>query len=183
MRMRASIAALLAIAGLDVVATAQQITKEPIPGIVNFARVETTVACGGSIKPEAIPELKQRGFKAIFDLQLPDERTANIDGEAAAAKAAGINFIHVPFTPTSPDTSSVDKFLSEIRKPANDPAFIHCGGGNRAAGFWFIKRVVVDKWDSDRALKEAEGLGLATAPDAPMRKFVLEYVEKHKQAG
>ena len=183
MRMRASIAALLAIAGLDVVATAQQITKETIPGIVNFARLETTVACGGSIKPEAIPELKERGFKAIFDLQLPDERTANIEGEAAAAKAAGINFIHVPFTPTSPDTSSVEKFLTEIRKPANDPAFIHCGGGNRAAGFWFIKRVVVDKWDTDRALKEAEGLGLATAPDAPMRKFVLEYVEKHKQAG
>src|SRR3989442_13837790 len=112
MRMRVSFAALLTIAGLGAVATAQQITKETIPGIVNFARVETTVACGGSVKPEAVAELKERGFKAIFDLQLPDERTANIDGEAPAPKAPGINFIHVPFTPTSPDTSSVDKFLS-----------------------------------------------------------------------
>ena len=162
MRTRALFAALLAGVGLAAVATAQQITKETVPGIVNFARVETTVACGGSIKPEAVAELKDRGFKAIFDLQLPDERTANIEGEAAAAKAAGINFIHVPFTPTSPDTASVDKFLAEIRKPANEPAFIHCGGGNRAAGFWFIKRVVVDKWDTDRALKEAEGGGFVT---------------------
>src|SRR5216117_2502327 len=125
MRMRASIAALLAIAGLDVVATAQQVTKETIPGIVNFSRVETTVACGGSIKPEAVAELKQRGFKAIFDLQLPTERTANIEGEAAAAKQAGIAFIHVPFTPSNPDTASVEQFLTEIRKPENEPAFIH----------------------------------------------------------
>jgi uncharacterized protein (TIGR01244 family) len=182
--MPALFVAFVAIAPLTAApAGAQQVTKETVPGIVNFARVETTVACGGAIKPEGVAEIKQRGFKAIFDLQLPDERTANIDGEAMAAKAAGVNFIHVPFTPAAPDTSSVDKFLTEIRKPENDPAFIHCGGGNRAAGFWFIKRVVVDKWDSDRALKEAEALGLATAPDAPMRKFVLEYVQTHKQAG
>src|SRR5207248_1019906 len=155
-----------------------QVTKENVPGITNFARVETTVACGGAIKPEAVAELKQRGFKSIFDLQLPSERTANIDGEAAAAKAAGINFVHVPFTPTAPDTASVETFLAEIRKAGNEPAFIHCGGGNRAAGFWLIKRVLVDKWDKDRALKEAEALGLA--PGQPMELFALDYLNTHK---
>ena len=155
-----------------------QVTKEDVPGITNFARLETTVACGGSIKPEAVAELKQRGFKSIFDLQLPTERTANIEGEAAAAKEAGIAFIHVPFTPGNPDTASVEKFLTEIKKPENEPAFIHCGGGNRAAGFWFIKRVLVDKWDTDRALKEAQALGLA--PGQPMEQFALEYVKSHK---
>lgn len=159
---------------------AQQVTKETVPGITNFARLETTVACGGAIKPEAVAELKQRGFKAIFDLQLPDERTANIEGEAAAAKAAGVNFVHVPFNPATPDTASVDKFLNEIRKPANEPAFIHCGGGNRAAGFWMIKRVVVDGWDVERATKEAEALGLAPSPEAPMKKFVLGYLQTRK---
>ena len=89
-----------------------------------------------------------------------------------------INFIHVPFTPASPDLTSVDKFLTEIRKPANDPAFIHCGGGNRAAGFWFIKRVLVDRWDTDRAMKEAESLGLA--PGQAMQQFALEYINSHK---
>src|SRR5881275_885733 len=105
---------------------AQQVTKQDVPGITNFARLETTVACGGAIKPEAVAELKQRGFKSIFDLQLATERTANIEGEAAAAKAAGLTFIHVPFTPAAPDTASIDKFLAEIQKPGNEPAFIHC---------------------------------------------------------
>jgi uncharacterized protein (TIGR01244 family) len=156
----------------------QQVTKEDVPGVTNFARLETTVACGGAIKPEAVAELKQRGFKSIFDLQLASERTANIEGEAAAAKAAGVAFIHVPFTPSTPDTASVEKFLAEIQKPENEPAFIHCGGGNRAAGFWFIKRVLVDKWDTNRALKEAQALGLA--PGQPMEQFALDYVKNHK---
>src|SRR5438067_13456157 len=155
-----------------------QVTKETVPGVTNFARVETTVACGGAIKPEAVAELKQRGFKSIFDLQLPTETTANIEGEAAAAKAAGVNFIHVPFTPSAPDTKSVERFLAEIQKPENEPAFIHCGGGNRAAGFWFIKRVLVDRWDTDRAMKEAESLGLA--PGQAMQQFALEYINSHK---
>ena len=87
-------------------------------------------------------------------------------------------FIHVPFTPSAPDNGSVEKFLAEIQKPENDPAFIHCGGGNRAAGFWFIKRVLVDHWDTDRALKEAQALGLA--PGQPMEQFALDYVKSHK---
>ena len=169
---------LFAVAFLAAAPARGQVTKEDVPGITNFARVETTVACGGAIKPEAVAELKQRGFKAIFDLQLANERTANIEGEAAAAKAAGITFVHVPFTPATPDTTSVDKFLIEIQKPGNEPAFIHCGGGNRAAGFWFIKRVLVDKWETDRALKEAQALGLA--PGQAMEQFALDYVKSHK---
>src|SRR5262249_463930 len=136
------------------------------------------VACGGTITPDAIAELKQRGFRSVFDLQLPDERGANITAESAAAKAAGLTFVHVPFTPSAPDTSSVDKFLQAIPDPANEPAFIHCAGGNRAAGFWFIKRALVDKWETDRAMKEAEALGLSSAP---MKQFVLDYVDSRRR--
>ena len=163
---------------VPMLALAQQAVKETVPGVTNFARVETTVACGGVITPGAVAELKQRGYKSIFDLQLPDERGADVNGEAAAAKAAGITFVHVPFTPASPDESSVDKFLKNVSDPANEPAFIHCAGGNRAAGFWFIKRVLVDKWDTAKAMTEAEGLGLTSAP---MKQFALNYIESHRK--
>ena len=180
MRPHVTIAAVLIVVA-GAAAAGAQVTKPAVNGITNFARLETTVACGGPVTADGAKELKQMGFKSIFDLQFPTERTADIPGETAAAKAAGLNFIHVPFTPATPDLSQVDKFLKEVVQPANDPAYIHCGGGNRAAGFWFIKRVIVDKWDADRALKEAEALGLSSAGDAPMKKFVLEYVNEHKQ--
>jgi uncharacterized protein (TIGR01244 family) len=153
------------------------VTKETVPGVTNFARLETTVACGGVITPSAVAEIKQRGFKSIFDLQLPDEKGADVGGEAAAAKTAGITFVHVPFTPARPDDASVDRFVQEISKPANTPAFIHCAGGNRAAGFWMIKRVLVDKWDVPRAQAEAESLGLSSSQ---MKQFAVSYIQAHQ---
>jgi uncharacterized protein (TIGR01244 family) len=176
MLIQTAVALLVAAFGLATLAQSQ-VTKEAVPGITNFARLETTVACGGTMTPSAVAELKQRGFKSVFDLQLPDEKGADVPGEAAAARAAGINFVHVPFTPAKPDTASVDTFLKEVSKPANEPAFIHCAGGNRAAGFWMIKRVLVDKWDIDKAQTEAENLGLSSAP---MKQFAIDYIQAHR---
>jgi uncharacterized protein (TIGR01244 family) len=168
-----------AIVGFAVSAHAQgQVTKETVPGVVNFTRVETTVACGGTIKPEAVAEIKQKGFKSIIDLQLPDEKGADVPGEAAAAKAAGMNFVHIPFSPAAADTTPVDTFLKAVSAPANQPAFIHCAGGNRAAGLWMVKRVLVDKWDVARAQTEAEALGLSSAP---MKKYALDYIQAHQR--
>ena len=51
----------LVIAGVALVAAAvnaQQVTKQQVPGITNFARVETTIACGGVTKPEAMTVLE-----------------------------------------------------------------------------------------------------------------------------
>jgi uncharacterized protein (TIGR01244 family) len=168
---------LIALVALAPAARAQ-VTKDTVPGVSNFARVETTVACGGVITPEAIAELHDRGYKSVFNLQLRDERNANVDAEAEAAKKAGVAFVHVPFTPTNPDNASVDKFLTEIARPENQPAFIHCAGGNRAAGFWMIKRVLLDKWDIEKAQAEAEALGLSSTP---MKQFALDYINAHQR--
>ena len=51
----------------------------------------------------------------------------------------------------------VDRFLQTITTAGNQPAFIHCASGNRAAAMWFVKRVLVDKWDMDKAGAEAAG--------------------------
>ena len=171
--------ALLAFAPLSVATSAaQQPAKESIPGIVNFASVETTVACGGPIKPDGVAELKKRGFKAIVNLQLADEPTADVVGETVAAKAGGLNYVHVPFQMSSPDPTAVDRFLKAVGDPANEPAYIHCAAGNRAAGLWMIKRVMLDRWDVDRATKEAEALGM-TSP--AMKKFALDYIQSHSR--
>ncbi len=72
----------------------------------------------------------------------------------------------------------VDNFLKSITMPGNQPAFIHCASGNRAAAMWFIKRVVIDKWDNDRALAEASELGTISQP---MKTFALSYIDSHKK--
>jgi uncharacterized protein (TIGR01244 family) len=166
-----------ALAGLVVTLNAQSVTKETLPGVTNFSRVETTIACAGATTPAAVAGLKQMGYAAIIDLREASEPGADIDGEAAAAKAASINFIHLPFNGVSFSPALVDSFLTAVTAPANQPVFVHCASANRAAAMWMIKRIKVDKWDVDRASAEAAALGLTSSA---LKTFVLQYVQAPK---
>ena len=158
--------------------TLGQVEKSSIPGITNFAQVKTTVACAGAVTPESVAGIKKMGFASIINLRLANEPGAEIDAEAAAAKAAGITFVHLPFNGGMPDPAVADRFLKIITEPGTQPAFIHCGSGNRAAAMWLIKRVVVDKWDTARASEEAAQLGLT---NSGLKTFALDYIKSHQK--
>jgi len=161
------------------IAAAQSpVTKQTVPGITNFSKVETTVACAGATTPAALADVKKMGYNSVINLRLASEAGAQIDEEAAAAKAAGINYIHLPFNAQSPDPMLVDNFLKAITDKTNQPAFIHCASANRAAALWMVKRIVVDKWDVAQATTEAEALGL-TNPN--LKTFAVEQAKKHQQ--
>jgi uncharacterized protein (TIGR01244 family) len=164
--------------GVSVAAAQSQVKKSTVEGITNFAQVETTVACAGAIKPTSVAGIKNMGFASIINLRLANEPGADIDAEAAAAKTAGINFVHLPFNGTMPDPAVADSFLKTITTPGYEPAFIHCASGNRAAALWLIKRVLIDKWDNDRALEEATALGLTSQG---LKTFALDYIAAHKK--
>ena len=178
MRTRYLPTTLLIISSAALLTAGQQVTKETIPGVTNFARVETTVACAGAVKVEAVPEIKKMGFASIINLRQASEPGADIDAEAAAAKTAGIRFYHIPFNGQSPDPAAADKFLDAITSKGSEPAFIHCAGGNRAAAMWLVKRLAVDRWDADRATAEATALGL-TSP--ALKQFAFDYAQTHKR--
>jgi len=159
------------------IASAQvQVTKETVPGITNFSRVQTTIACAGATTPEAVAEVKKMGFSSIVNLRQSTEAGANVEAEEAAAKAAGLKYISLPVNTASPDPAMVERFLSVIVEPANQPVFLHCASANRAAAFWMIKRIVVDKWDDAKATEEATALGLT---NAALKTFALDYAHAH----
>ena len=159
-------------------ATAQEANKETIQGVTNFHRLGTTVACAGATKAEAVPEIKKMGFASIINLRQASEPGANIEAEEAAAKTADIRYYHIPLNPEAPEQEAANKFLDAITAHGSEPAFIHCAGGGRAATMWFIKRLVVDQWDVERAEKEAAALGM-TSP--ALKQFALDYAQTHKR--
>ena len=160
------------------VAAQSPVTKESVPGIVNFSHVETTVACAGATTPAALSEVKRMGYASVVNLRQASEAGAEIEAEAAAAKAAGLNYVHLPFNAAAPDPMLVDNFLKAVTDPHNQPAFIHCASANRAAALWMIKRVEVDKWDVDRASAEATALGLT---NPALKTFVMEQIQAQKE--
>ena len=159
-------------------ARAQEVTKENVDGITNYRRLETTVACAGAIKSDAVPDIKKFGFASIINLREGTEDGANLEAEAAAAKAADIRYYSIPFNTEAPDAAAADKFLAAITEKGSDPAFIHCARGGRAATMWFIKRMVIDHWDVDRAAKEATDLGMT---NPKLKQFAIDYAQSRKR--
>jgi len=170
------LSALLAAFALTFVAVAAQgVTKETVAGISTFARLDTTIACGGATSVDAVPELKKMGFRSIINVRRASEAGADVEAEGLAAKAAGMRYVHLPFDPQTPDPMLIDNFIAAVTAPENQPAYIHCAAGGRAAALWMIKRWKADGWDEKRALDEAIALGL----NDRFQPFALNYIRTH----
>ena len=158
---------------VSIVGMGEQISKRQYPGVQNFSRVDATVACGGATTPAAIQALKADGFTSIVNLRAAEEPGANVDRAASAAQKADVRYFHLPFNAAAPDTAIVDQFLAVVAEPANQPVFIHCATANRVAALWLIKRVRLDGWTVEKALTEAEAIGLTSEP---LKEFALGFL-------
>jgi uncharacterized protein (TIGR01244 family) len=173
--MRVMLAAVVAVC---VAASAgAQVQKKEFPGVRNYSRVDATVGCGGQVDPAAMAALKQEGFVSVINLRLPNEEGANVEQGRAAAQAAGLKYIHLPFNAAAPDSKVVDSFLAAVADRSNQPVFIHCGSASRVGGMWTIKRALQDKWPLEKALAEGKAIGLN---NAGLEAFVTEYVKSHQ---
>jgi hypothetical protein len=117
MQPRVSCAGIFTVIALMVSTVASaQVVRQEVPGIRNFAKVESTVACAGAITPAALQEIKKMGYASVINLRLASEQGADIEGHIAAAKAAGVPYHHIPFSSAAPDAATA---------PGAQPAFIH----------------------------------------------------------
>lgn len=140
-------------------------------GVRNYTRVDATVACAGATPPEAMAVLRERGFNAVINFRTAGENGATTDAGRAAAEAAGLNYVHIPFR--QPNAEVVESFLAAVAEPANQPVYIHCGSANRVGAMWLIKRVEQDGYSIEDATAEAEAIGLRSAA---LKEFALGYL-------
>jgi uncharacterized protein (TIGR01244 family) len=149
-----------------------------IEGVRNYTKVDATIGCAGATDVKAMATIATFGYKAVLNLREATEAGANIDESRAAAEAAGLKYIHLPFKGSAPDPKVADEFLKVVGNTDNQPLFIHCGSANRVGAMWLIKRMLVDGWSEERAVAEAKTIGLTSEA---LQKFALEYVATHKQ--
>ena len=97
-------------------------------------------------------------------------------GCRAAAKAVGLNYVHLPFEPEDPasrDTQVINNVLAALGDEANHPVYIHCHSATRVAAIWMIGRVLRDGWKFDAAREEADEI--AEKPEEA-NAFVTQYL-------
>ena len=171
-RLSRAIPLLFVVSVLNMLAPATLAQRETAPaGVSNYTRVDATVACAGTTPTQALPELKKSGFTSVINFRTAQEAGANIEEAKATAARVGLKCIHLPFQ--TPTAEVAEAFLRAVANPENQPVYIHCASANRVGAMWFIKRVKLDNWNVDRAMKEAEAIGLR-APN--LKTFALEYV-------
>ena len=175
MTIRFALAAMAAL--LIAIPATAQVQKKEVQGIRNYSRVDATVGCGGQVDPAAMATLKKEGFVSVINLRLPSEEGANVEAGRAAAQAAGLKYIHLPFNAAMPDSKVVDSFLAAVADRSNQPVFIHCGSASRVGGMWTIKRALQDKWPLEKALAEGKAIGLN---NPGLEAFVTDYVKTHQ---
>ena len=174
---RSFLSTILLVVSLAAPAAAQAPKRLGLPGINNSWRVNKDILTGGTImmRDVAVPALKRQGVKTVINLAGgPDA-----DAEGAAVKAAGMKYFVFPVTPD--DSSQIDPMLKVFNDSANYPVFIHSGAGHRAAVALFLKRVLLDGWDVEKAGIEAASAGLVLSNDmAPVWwKFSRDYLNAH----
>jgi uncharacterized protein (TIGR01244 family) len=178
--MRARFLLILSLIAVIVATASAQVTKGEIAGVRNFSRVDATVGCAGATDASAMTALRKEGFVSVINLRQADEQGANVPASRAAAEAAGLKYIHLPFNAASPDAKVVESFLAAIADKSNQPAFIHCGSANRVGAVWMIKRALQDGWPVEKARAEAEAIGLASPQ---LTTFATDYIRSRKPKG
>jgi len=149
-----------------------------VTGIHHFLKLNDQVWTGGQPWAEHLPKLKAAGVKVVINLRPPDE--FDDKAEAAKVKELGMTYFNIPVVFNAPDELDADDFLKLTDEQLkNGPVFIHCAVGARVGAFWMIRRVLRDGWDYDKALEEANRIGMRN--QGQLFEFVKEYIQKKKK--
>jgi uncharacterized protein (TIGR01244 family) len=158
-----------------------EVEKAELNGIENFSQIDGTtsfagsrIGFGGATQPVAMAPLKAQGFMTVVNLRLADEENVDLAASTKAARAAGLDYIHLPFDTASPAADVVQEFIAAVNKESNQPVYIHCGSATRAAAVWMIGRVVADGWTIEAASIEAREI--AKKPDEAIA-FATAYIQ------
>lgn len=149
-----------------------------LTAIPAFLKLNEQVWTGGQPTMEHLAKLKESGVKVVLNLRPHGEH--NGAREAARVKELGMGYFNIPVVFREPQPEDADDFLRITDEQLkNGPVFIHCAAAIRVGAFWLIRRVLRDGWDFEKALAEANRIGLRNQPQ--LIEFAKGYLEKHKK--
>jgi uncharacterized protein (TIGR01244 family) len=136
-----------------------------MPNIEHFSRIDdpagfagSQVGFGGATPDSEMAWLKEQGFATVVNLRLAGEEGVDVECSRAAAEAAGLKYIHLPFSGRELDRQLIDDFLSIAGDSANQPVYIHCRSATRVAALWVIGRVLKDGRPFEETRAEANAI-------------------------
>lgn len=106
-----------------------------------YRQLNDKTLVAGQITPDDVPALKDLGVTLIVNNRPDGEDVGQPEGEEieAAAKAAGIDYRHVPIA-RGLGPSDIEAMREAINSVSEGKLFAFCRSGNRSALAWAVAR-------------------------------------------
>jgi protein tyrosine phosphatase (PTP) superfamily phosphohydrolase (DUF442 family) len=155
------------------VPSAEPVTSASVgPGLTRFVAVDLKLAGGAAPSAAGLQWLAEKGYRTLLDLREPSEVPPWFITEVTNK---GLRYVALPMSLKTIDRDHVDRFHFEIAAGEARPLFFFDANGSRAGALWYVRRILVDRVDTQVARREAEELGLV---DKSAWLSATDYVDK-----
>jgi len=146
-----------------------------------FHEVSERLYRGAQPLDRGISKLQELGVNTVINLRGPNDLTR---AEETEARALGLNYFNIALPGWGrPQDDRIARIMELINAPESGRVFIHCRAGvDRTGLIVAIYRMTHDGWSSDRALAEAERLGMRRT-QLWMRDYAKDYGDRVRKVG
>jgi uncharacterized protein (TIGR01244 family) len=124
-----------------------------------FHRVTERLSVAPQLAPEDMAAAAQQGFVRVVCNRPDSEGPGQPSGGAikAAAQAAGLEFLHIPFA-GMPDAATADAVFAAVSE-APGPVLAYCRSGTRSVTAWALGSLRAGDHDREALVALAAGAG------------------------
>lgn len=141
--------------------------------IRNYRFAGPTIATSGQPQELHFPLMAAEGYKAVINLALHTDPRYSLPDEAAAVRAAGLEYVHIPVQFASPTPENFTTFAAAMDRLQAEKVWVHCAANMRVTAFLGIYRVTHQHWSSDAAF---ELMRSVWEPDGVWSDFIASQI-------
>ena len=115
----------------------------PVPSlsdIYNFRQVSPNLASSGQPREHQLAAIAEAGYNVVINLALHNDPRYSLPDEAAAVRALGLDYIHIPVQFGAPTESDLERFFEAMEQYATERIWVHCAANMRVSAFLGLRQ-------------------------------------------
>ncbi len=148
-----------------------QIAPVAVGKAPNSSSVASKVYFAGQPEAADFAEYAKLGVKVVINLRMPAEMEKVNFNEAEAVKAAGLEYINVPFGSTPATDADLARIFPYLANASENKVLVHCASSNRAGFVWALFRGTKEGLGIEEAIAEGKQAGMKSMEKSAREKL------------
>ncbi len=128
-------------------------TSASLSDIYQYRQVAPDLATSGQPREEQLAAIAAAGYEVVINLALHDDPRYSLPDEAAAVRALGLEYVHIPVIFDAPTERDLVAFFQAMDIFKGRRIWLHCAANLRATAFLGLYRQLRDGWTHDEAFE------------------------------